>query len=380
MPYYWRLSAFYFLYFGLLGTLVPYWSLYLKDLGFSATTIGLLMAVPHLTKVVAPNVWGWLADRSGARMRIIRLGNLAAAVAFLPVFWADQVWSMAILLAVFSFFWNAVLAQFEVVTLHTLGDQAHRYSQVRVWGSLGFITCVFLVGTALDHLPMTLLPWVMSALLWLLWLATLALPAEKGEARRNADGGLVKLLKRRDIQIFMLVAFLMQASHGPYYTFYSIHLEEMGFRKMTVGTLWSVAVASEVVAFLLMHRLMTRFALNRILLTCLMLASVRWLVVALCGDSLPWLGAAQLLHSASYACFHAGGIAWVQRASGRAFAGQGQALYSSLGYGAGWGLGSGLSGLAWPYLGVYCFLVAGVLTLAATVLALRLPTAGEPAG
>ena len=80
MPYYWRLSAFYFLYFGLLGTLVPYWSLYLKDLGFSATTIGLLMAVPHLTKVVAPNLWGWLADRSGARMRIIRLGNLAAAL------------------------------------------------------------------------------------------------------------------------------------------------------------------------------------------------------------------------------------------------------------------------------------------------------------
>ena len=28
MPFYWRLSGFYFLYFGLLGTLVPYWSLY----------------------------------------------------------------------------------------------------------------------------------------------------------------------------------------------------------------------------------------------------------------------------------------------------------------------------------------------------------------
>ena len=377
MPYYWRLSSFYFLYFGLLGTLVPYWSLYLKNLGFSAVAIGLLMAVPHLTKVVAPNLWGWLADRTGARLRIIRLGNLAAALAFLPVFWADEIWSMAILLAVFSFFWNAVLAQFEVVTLHTLGDQAHRYSQVRVWGSLGFIACVFLVGIALDHLSMDLLPWVMSVLLWLLWLATLALPADNSKPSRDSDGGLIRLLKRRDIQIFMLVAFLMQASHGPYYTFYSIHLEEMGFRKVTVGALWALAVAAEVLAFLIMHRLMGRFPVNRILLGCLLLATVRWVMVALCGDSLPWLAGAQLLHAASFASFHAGGIAWVQRASGRVFAGQGQALYSSLGYGAGWGLGAGLTGLAWPYLGVYCFLVAALLTLAAAALCTRLPAAAE---
>ncbi len=59
MPYYWRLSAFYFLYFGLLGTLVPYWSLYLKDLGFSATTIGLLMAVPRVLAIThVSNVLG----------------------------------------------------------------------------------------------------------------------------------------------------------------------------------------------------------------------------------------------------------------------------------------------------------------------------------
>ena len=95
MPYYWRLSGFYFFYFGLLGTLVPYWSLYLKDLGFSAVAIGGLMAIPQLTKIGAPNLWGWLADRSGQRLRIIRAGNLLAAIVFLPVFWVDTFWGMA---------------------------------------------------------------------------------------------------------------------------------------------------------------------------------------------------------------------------------------------------------------------------------------------
>ena len=41
---YWKLSGFYFFYFASLGVLVPYWSLYLKSLGFNSLTIGALVA------------------------------------------------------------------------------------------------------------------------------------------------------------------------------------------------------------------------------------------------------------------------------------------------------------------------------------------------
>lgn len=295
MPYYWRLSGFYFLYFALLGTLVPYWSLYLKDLGFGAVAIGFLMAVPQITKIGAPNLWGWLADRTGRRLRIIRLGNLAAALAFLPVFWVDAPWTMAILLAAFSFFWNAVLAQFEVVTLRALGAQAHRYSQVRLWGSLGFISAVLVVGWALDRLPISLLPWVMSALLWALWLGTLLLPADRPSPRHPAPGGLWALLRRRDVQAFIVASFLMQASHGPYYTFYSIYLSDLGFSKFTVGLLWALGVISEVGLFMVFHRLLIRFSLRPLLIASLLLAVVRWLIIGGCGDNLWWLILAQTL-------------------------------------------------------------------------------------
>ena len=59
MPY-WRLSGFYLFYFATLGALVPYWSLYLKGLGFSAVEIGELVAILMATKIVAPNIWGWI--------------------------------------------------------------------------------------------------------------------------------------------------------------------------------------------------------------------------------------------------------------------------------------------------------------------------------
>ncbi|NNF97645.1 MAG: MFS transporter, partial [Halobacteria archaeon] len=61
MPY-WRLSGFYFFYFASLGALLPYWGLYLKSQGYDITAIGDLMAIIMATKIISPNIWGWIAD------------------------------------------------------------------------------------------------------------------------------------------------------------------------------------------------------------------------------------------------------------------------------------------------------------------------------
>ena len=80
-PPYVRLSVFYFTYFAALGVFVPYWTVYLKKVaGFSAAQIGELMAVFMASKVVAPFIWGWLADHTGQRLRIIRLASALAVV------------------------------------------------------------------------------------------------------------------------------------------------------------------------------------------------------------------------------------------------------------------------------------------------------------
>lgn len=373
MPYYWRLSSFYFLYFALLGTLVPYWSLYLNDLGFSAFAIGALMAIPQLTKLGAPNVWGWLADRSGRRLGVIRAGNLLAAVAFLPVFWVDAVWPMAMMLLCFSMFWNAVLAQFEVLTLNTLGRQAKRYSLVRLWGSVGFIVAVLVVGALLEQFDTALLPWVMSGLLWLLWLGTQLLPPDTPQAhikKAHHQGGMFALLARKDMQVFLCAAFFMQLSHGPYYAFYSLYLDSLGVSQFSVGALWALGVLAEVVLFLVMHRVMARLSLHRILIGSLLLAALRWLMIGWADGNMLVLLIAQCLHAATFGSFHAACIAWVHQHVGAAQAGQGQALYSSLGFGAGWAVGAGLSGLLWDQYGADLFIAAAAFAaLAAFLLA-----------
>ena len=149
MPYL-RLSSFYLFYFAALGVLAPYWSLYLKDIGFDAIAIGQLMAIPMATKLLAPFVWGWLGDRLGRRMSIVRLGALLTAIIYSSVFWVRGFWTLGAAMVLFSFFWNAVLPQFEAVTFSYLGKEVAKYARVRVWGSIGFILTVLVLGVVVD--------------------------------------------------------------------------------------------------------------------------------------------------------------------------------------------------------------------------------------
>ncbi|TDI23020.1 hypothetical protein DWA06_20860, partial [Acinetobacter baumannii] len=52
----------------------------------------------------------------------------------------NTIQSGALLMLIFSFFQNAILALFDGVTLFWLGDQrAKLYGKIRKWGSAGFI-------------------------------------------------------------------------------------------------------------------------------------------------------------------------------------------------------------------------------------------------
>lgn len=369
IPHYWRLSAFYLFYFALLGTLVPYWALYLREQGFDAVQIGLLMALPQVTKLVAPLLWGWLADRTGRRLAVIRLGNFIAALIFCGVFYAENFWQMALLLTAFSFFWNAVLAQFEALTLEALGERSGRYGHVRLWGSVGFIAAVCIVGFALDYYPVVLVAWVMLACLWLIWLCTLLLPGDNAEVAVCQRQSLAGLLREPGVLAFFACALLMQLSHGPYYTFFTIYLDELGVSRLWTGGLWALGVLAEVGLFLVMHRLLHRFRLSTLLAASLLIAAVRWLLIGTLAESWLVLLVAQCLHAVTFGCFHAASIAWVHRRFSGGLAGQGQALYSSIGFGAGWALGASLSGLLWARIGNDTFLLAALVALVASAIA-----------
>mgnify|MGYP003390498178 CR=1 FL=1 len=79
---YWRLSGFYFFYFSLVGAFSPYWSLYLQSLEFNALQIGVLMSLSLIVRIFSPSIWGWLADHTGKRIRVVQIAALCGFLCF----------------------------------------------------------------------------------------------------------------------------------------------------------------------------------------------------------------------------------------------------------------------------------------------------------
>ena len=371
MPY-WRLSGFYFFYFALLGALVPYWGLFLQERGFDATAIGALMSILMATKVVAPYVWGWLGDHLGHRMQIVRVASLVSVLVFTGMFWAHGFWSIALVMTLYSFFWNASLPQFEVVTFSYLGERAARYARIRVWGSIGFIVTVVVLGALVESRgPEIVLPAVLL-IFAAIWGSSLLVSDPDPEPHPHEQQSLAAILRQPAIIGFFVAVFLMQASHGPYYAFYSIYMKGHGYSETLIGQLWALGVFAEVGLFVVMHRLLDGFGAHRVLAVSLLLAGLRWLIIGHFADSLPMLLVAQLLHAATFGTFHAASIHLVQHYFRGRHKGRGQALYSSVSFGAGGAVGSLLSGYAWQGLGpTLTFTIAAGLALLGGMVALR---------
>jgi PPP family 3-phenylpropionic acid transporter len=358
---YWRLSQFYFFYFASLGILVPFWSLYLDNLKFSALEIGQLVSTLAISKIIAPYLWGWVADQTGYHIRIVQVTSALCIFCFAPLLWLDTFWAILFFMFLFSFFWNASLPQFEVVTLAQLGKDKNRYSQIRLWGSLGFITTVVILGALFEMISIEWLPALLISVFVLIWISSL--PVKEFLQQERTDSHIWSVIKIPQVLALLLSCFFMQASHGPYYTFYSIFMEGLDYSRLSIGLFWSLGVLAEVVLFLFMFRLLKVRPASYWLATACLLTSIRWVMMAWFSDVLWMVILTQCLHAASFGMFHAAAIHLIHDFFPQ-HQGRGQALYASVSFGAGGAVGSLYAGSLWEsFSPAMTFMVAALVAL-----------------
>ena len=375
---YWRLSSFYFFYFALLGATAPFLPLYLDYLEFSPERIGELVAIPMLMRCLAPNLWGWLGDKTGQRLRIVRVGAACTLVFFSLIFFRQDYYGLALVMLGHAFFWHAILPQFEVITFSHLGTDTARYSSLRLWGSVGFLLFVIVFGYVFAGVGLGIYPLTVVSVMLGIFLSSLLVPEppkmQSNEARHPARSSFKAFL--RELQQPKYLAFygligLMQLSHGPYYTFLTLYLEQLNYPRAWAGWFWSLGVLAEIGIFMLMPRLLSRFNLSQVLVASLAIAAVRWLILGTAAEYLVWLLVAQLMHAATFGSFHVAAIQFIQKNMPAAFQGQAQAFYVSAS-GAGAALGALYAGYSWSSLGpTVTYYIAAIIALLAVGLALR---------
>lgn len=228
-----------------------------------------------------------------------------------------------------------------------------------LWGSIGFIIAVPALGAAVERIGTQVIPELVLVLYAGIWLSSLVIPDPGRPPVEQPSSSLSGLLRKPEIAAFLTACFLMQVSHGTFYVFYSLYLTEAGYSSTAVGALWAWGVILEVLVFWRMHRLLERFGARRILLVSLGLAVLRWLLTGGFAASPALQLFAQTLHAATFGAFHAAAIHLVHHYFSGRTQGRGQALYSSLSFGAGVAVGSLLSGVLWSKAGAgFTFLLS----------------------
>lgn len=363
---YWRLSGFYFFYFASLGALLPYLGLYLNSIGLVAAQVGFIFAAMQATKLVSPSCLAWLSSRFNDRMRLVQLSALLSAVTFMFLFSQDTFMMILWGVLVFSFFWNAMLPQFESITLTKLAGKTHAYSNIRLWGSVGFIATVAGAGFLLDYFGLSIWPWMVALCLLAIFISSLLLN-EKGRTKHPESGvSVLKIVKEKRVIAFFLVVFLVQASHGAYYVFYSILLNSLNYSETEIGQFWSLGVLAEILLFMIIQHVFKHLSLRFVLLISILLTSIRWLMIGWLADSIVALLIAQLLHAATFGSFHVVCIQLTHRYFQGAAQDKGQALYSSIGYGAGGMCGGLIAGGLWDGCGgAWVFTISSLLSFIA---------------
>jgi MFS transporter, PPP family, 3-phenylpropionic acid transporter len=349
--YHWRIAGFYFFYYAFVGMFSPYWSLYLQSIHFDAIEIGILMSIQPVMRMVATNVWGWLADHTGKRLLVVQMAASLSALFYLGMFAAYSFWAVFMVMALMNFFWSASMPLVEATTPTYLGNNTAHYGRIRSWGSIGFIVSVVGLGYAFDYV----------AIAWLLWAGLVCevgilifsrqMPKTEVLAHHTDSQPIKQIVLQPRVLALFGASFLMAVAHGPYYTFYSIYLVEHGYAKSAVGALWALGVICEIGVFFLMPMLVRRFGFARILLASFGAAVLRFLLIGWAVDWVVLVLFAQMLHAMTFGSFHAASLGMVHEFFQGRHQSKGQALFGSFTYGAGGMLGGLASGPIWQHWG-----------------------------
>jgi MFS transporter, PPP family, 3-phenylpropionic acid transporter len=293
-----RLALFYGTLFGLTGTHLPFFPVWLKAVGIDASWIGIINAVPAVTRfTVLPFITG-LAERRQSLRGALAVTALVTALGFAVIGTQHLPVLVFLAYAVTACLWTPMIPLTDAYALRGVARYGLNYGPLRLWGSAAFVVGALACGLLVDVIAARNLIWVIASVAGLGVIASLGLqPLGHPRTAPAATGGTTTLLRDPGFLAIILASALVQGSHAAYYTFASITWQASGLGGLTIAGLWVLGVLAEIVVF----ALSPRFTLAPALLVVIgaLSAVARWVITAQ-EPPVAVLSVVQLAHGLSY--------------------------------------------------------------------------------
>jgi len=316
-----------------LGTVLDAHGLHaIKPLAFAASA---------LAAFVSPLVFGAMADRHAAPVKVLRGLALATAASMALASSAIHLgWNPWLVLALIQLHALCTAPTFSItstIVFARVADAKKEFGPIRALATLGWMSgCLLVSAMNADTSP---LAGYGGAVAWLAvaaftyFLPALETPKSIAQLAWHERLGLdaLALLKNPDHRVVFITVALFSIPLAGFYPYAPTHLHELGFRHTTAWT--SLAQITEIICMLGLGSLLLSWRLKWIFALGLALGVLRFALSAINGKA--WLLAGVTLHGASFTLVFITAQIYLDQRIDTAWRARAQALMSLMNNGAG---------------------------------------------
>jgi len=285
---------------GYQAILLAYAPLYFASLGFTPFQVSVISGLENIAGILGPALLVSQIYPRGLGVTILSGLSGILMLGISPIFgtlFLVTFWALSLFLnrGVFVLINEGALAREREGELN--------YSESRSWGSASFLVVMYCLGLLVGKFGLLWAIVAGAVMLLLLALTGLNITERlKIESRKTVIDLFRESLSRWHL-IFYTSMILIWASHGPAYTYMSIHLLNLGWTTGEMALSWNVAVITEIIVFLLFNRIQKYASLESLLTLCQLACILRWTIISFTSSSI-LINLSQILHGLTFGlCF-----------------------------------------------------------------------------
>jgi PPP family 3-phenylpropionic acid transporter len=275
------ISLYYFAYMAGVGAFYPYFALYLTSVGLHAATATRVAGIVSFVGLLTPPLMGLLADARSARVWILRVLTLAAAISFMGyLLVAGNVFGVVAVTVVFGVLRSPLGSLLDATNFEHVRQHGGHYGAQRVWGTAGYMLAVLACGWLIDATSVVSVVWVNTAMLLLASVCAWRMPAPPVARQAAVLDAYRRMLRQPSLWLFLLTIVPTQMASVIYDTSFALYLTRLGWSGTFIGVAIAIGVAAEIILMARSSGILARLSADRALAIALAVAALRWFAMA----------------------------------------------------------------------------------------------------
>lgn len=340
-------KIYYFLFFGAIGCLVPFFNVYLQRVGLTGAQIGWLGSIAPLIALIANPFWGAVADRWQFHRQVLALCAFAAGGVTIFFLWTGDFWLLLILVTVLSFFRTPIGSIVDSTVIDLVKQVGSNYGRQRMWGTVAFVLANLGLGQLLTLQDLSLIFWLHAGFLGIgCTVLSFLLPIEGAKERVGLNEGLRLLLGQHTYLSFLFSVIFLGMGVAGFVGFLALQILALGGSEQQIGLGWAATTMLEVPVMYFAARWAERYGYRRLILTAFLGFTSTWTLVAVSPTAI-WLILFSPGMGACFGFFWVAAVGYASEAAPPGLSATAQALMGAAMSGLGWSLGSVIAGYLW---------------------------------